>query len=141
MADDQHLPLSVRIEQLFDTFHARTEPEQSMDAVAASVSKALGGRAVTAEHIAALRTGEHDTIPADADLLTALAEHFEVPPGYLLLDGDSAVNRINQQLRLLAAARNAGVRHVELRGTEVEIEALIAQFEQVADRIPPDRPA
>ncbi|WP_280489930.1 hypothetical protein [Nocardia carnea] len=137
MADDHELPLSARVDQLFDTFHSRAEPEQSMHDVADSVSNALGDRVITAEYIAELRAGKYDGTTVAPDLLTALARHFDVPPDYLLLDGHPAVGRLNQQMRLLVAARNAGIRHLEMRGGEVDIEVLIEQFQRIAEQEPP----
>ncbi|CAM4378876.1 hypothetical protein NONI108955_23545 [Nocardia ninae] len=124
-------PLSARVNQLFATFHTRTDPEQSVDAVALSISKKLG-REVSGGQITALRAGERDGSPVDPALLAALAQHFQVPAAYL--GGDNAVAAgIDRELRLLAAARDAGVRHLALRGEEIDIDELAGQFSRLAD--------
>ncbi|GGK68658.1 hypothetical protein [Nocardia camponoti] len=134
MIDETRPALDARVTQLFATFHGRGEPQQSDEHVAQAVSARLG-RAVDSEQITALRSSA-DANEADPQLLVALAEHFQVPATYLLGD-DGAVVTIDRELRLLAAARDAGVRRLELRGTEISVEELIAQLQRLADGEPP----
>ena len=125
------LPVSVRLNQLFTTFHSRAEPEQSTDEVARGTSVILG-QVVSADEITALRAGAGDDDPRSHHrLLSAITEHFQVPVVYLGDDHDSAVE-LHKQLRLLAAARDAGVRHLELRGGEVDLDELIGQLSRLA---------
>ncbi|MGX1778587.1 hypothetical protein ACWIGW_41225 [Nocardia brasiliensis] len=123
--------LSVRVNQLFATFHTRADPEQSVDAVALSISKTLG-QEVSGGQITALRTGELDDKPVDPALLAALAQHFQVPAEYLGGD-NAAATGIDRELRLLAAARDAGVRHLALRGEGIDIDELAGQLSRLAD--------
>ncbi|MGY4102029.1 hypothetical protein ACW2Q0_21135 [Nocardia sp. R16R-3T] len=102
-----------------------------MDDVARSVSATLG-KIVSAAEVDALRTGAHDDRPFDTETLTAIAQHFQVPAVYLNGD-DAAAAAIDRELRLLAAARDAGVRHLALRGDEVDIEKLAGEFSRLAD--------
>lgn len=135
------LPLSVRVNRLFDIFHRRSEPEQSNTDVASAVA-AIVDRAVSAADLESLRDGARDADGAvDAELLTALARHFQVPPAYLTdADGDVAVGEIDRQLRLLSAARDAGVGHLGLRGSEPDIEALTALFAGLSAVSRPNEP-
>ncbi len=136
MIDETRPALNARVTQLFATFHGRGEPQQSDDHVAQAVSARLG-RAVDSDQIAALRSGA-DTDHTDPQLLVALAEHFQVPAAYLIGD-DGAVITIDRELRLLAAARDAGVRRLELRGTKIGVEELIAHLERLAEGEPSNR--
>ncbi|MFC9999633.1 hypothetical protein [Nocardia sp. NPDC127526] len=129
------LPRSNRVAQLFATFHIASAPEQSAGDVARAVS-ALTQRIVSADDIAALRAPENDRSPADAELLAALAQHFQVPAVYLTGD-DAAAADIHRELRLLAAARDAGVRHLALRGDDIDIDVLTQQLTQLAENPPP----
>ncbi|MET8427834.1 hypothetical protein [Nocardia sp. NPDC004860] len=124
------LPRSVRINQLFTTFHTASEPEQSATAVAQAVT-VLTRRPVSAEEISALRAADHDTTPTDAALLAALAHHFQVPPLYLT-GTDATATGMHKELRLLAAARDAGVRHLNLRGDDIDIDELTDELRQLA---------
>lgn len=128
--------LDARVTQLFATFHGRGEPQQTDEHVAQAVSARLG-RAVDPAQVAALRSnGDADHI--DPQLLMALAEHFQVPAAYLIGE-DGAVTTIDRELRLLAAARDAGVRRLELRGTAISAEELIARLQQLAESEQPNR--
>ncbi|WP_280404861.1 hypothetical protein [Nocardia brasiliensis] len=133
--DAAPLPLSARVNQLFATFHTRAEAEQAVEDVTSSVSARLH-RAVPVEELVALRAGQGDNTPADPQLLAALAQHFQVPEVYLTGD-DAIVAGIDKELRLLAAARDAGVRNLVLRGEEVDINELGDQFKRLADNDPP----
>lgn len=133
MTNDRALPMSARINRLFETFHTHSEPEQSVDDVANSVSGILD-QPVSATDLASLRAGAHDKTPAAPQLLIALAEHFQVPPVYLL--GTAAeVATIDRELQLLASARDARVRNLALRGA-VDVVELTDQLSQLATNHP-----
>ncbi|WP_280458549.1 hypothetical protein [Nocardia carnea] len=134
MSDDAVPPLSARVDRLFGTFHTRTEPEQSVTEVARSVSTIMGVP-VSAAKLAELRDENlgPDGDGTDHGLLAALAQHFRVPADYLL--GDNAtVTAIDRELRLLSAARDAGVRHMDFRGDEVDIGELTEQLSHLAGK-------
>uniref|UniRef100_UPI003F4976E3 hypothetical protein n=1 Tax=Nocardia suismassiliense TaxID=2077092 RepID=UPI003F4976E3 len=135
MTDDGAvLPLSAKVDRLFAVFHTRTQPEQSNDDVARSISTILD-REVEASELTALRNGAGDGRGAEVNLLAALAAHFQVPLDYLT-DSGSVAAAIDRELRLLAAARDAGVRHLALRGDEVDIEELTGELSHLADDHP-----
>lgn len=126
------LTLCAKINRLFDVFRARDESEQSVQAVADSVTRIIG-KSVTAEQLTSLRVqaaGEPD--PA---IIDGLARHFLVPREYLTTTGPRA-DAVDKQLRLLVAARDAGVKRLALRGGTLDTEAMHAVF-NVVKQIPP----
>lgn len=133
---ERQLLLSTKVNRLFSTFHARTEPEQSSAVVARAVSTALG-RIVPASHIDDLRSARFDTdlSSADLDVLSALAVHFRVPAVYLTENGENAA-AIDVDLKFLASARSAGVRSIALRGSGVDNSALAQELERLAETLP-----
>ncbi|WP_067721699.1 hypothetical protein [Nocardia yamanashiensis] len=132
--DVQPLSLSTRVNQLFRTFHPRAMPEQNVDEVAQAIGARLG-RDIPAEQVNALREGAYDDNPPENALLTALSEHFQVPTDYLVDAAFAAP--FHQQLRLLASMRDAGLRHVHMRGT-VDITELAEQLDKLAPPAPAD---
>lgn len=133
---DRQLSLSTRVNRLFSTFHARTEPEQSTAVVARAISTMLG-RIIPASHIDDLRSGRYDSdlTSTDGDVLTALAVHFRVPTVYLTEHGENAA-AIDSDLQFLASARAAGVRSIALRGSGVDNSALAQELERLAETLP-----
>lgn len=126
------LPLSVRLNRLFAVFHRRGAPEQATTHVARLVEQILD-QPVQEHDIDAIRAGARDRGGADDALLAALAQHFQIPPVYLTdKDGDGAL-AIDRELRLLLAARDAGVRHIALRGDDVDVEALTTTLSELTD--------
>jgi len=68
---------------------------------------------VSAAYIWQLRKGVRDN-PTERHL-EALADSFGVPPSHFFDEDDA--RRVDAELELLAAMRDAGVRHVALRAT------------------------
>lgn len=130
------LLLSSKVNQLFLTFHTQAEAEQSEPSVARAVSTALG-RIVPSSQIVAIRTGRYDVDldGVDGALLDAIATHFKVPPAYLT-DTDVIAEAIDRELRLLAAARDVGVRSIALRGGDLDNEALARELQRIAGTLP-----
>jgi hypothetical protein len=132
MTDSDALPLSVRVNRLFTTFHSRSETEQTNVAVARSASSVLG-RIVAGDELATIRSGAFDTEHADTALLEAVAQHFEVPALYLTATAaNSVAAAIDRQLRLLAAARDAGLNGLALRGGGMDLDSLTRLLEQIS---------
>ncbi|MEV6340644.1 hypothetical protein AB0M12_38745 [Nocardia vinacea] len=129
--------LSVRLHRLFDTFHMRKAPAQSDAVVADSVTTSLG-KPVHASEIRRLRSGEFDN-PAQADpaLLTAIAAYFGVPAVYLTEPGSERAETIDANLQVIAAARDAGVNGLALRGDSVDPGELTEIFHRIAARRKP----
>jgi hypothetical protein len=124
------LTLAEKINRLFYVYRARNASEQSVDAVAASVSKIIG-RPVSAAKIMALRA--HDTEVAEPDVIRGLISHFGIPDEYLTTMGPR-VKHLDSQLRLLAAARDAGVKQLALRG--VAASDALDEMLEIVERIP-----
>ncbi|NUS42843.1 MAG: hypothetical protein HOQ24_04015 [Mycobacteriaceae bacterium] len=120
MTGGEDLTTAARIDRLFATFHARSEPAQSAHEVAETMSAVLG-RPVDAAAVTRLRAGED---PGDAAALAALARHFGVPASYLT-DSGPEVARLHRTLELLAEVRDAGVRRLALRGTPEPDDAIL----------------
>ncbi|WP_405165616.1 hypothetical protein OG203_11255 [Nocardia sp. NBC_01499] len=131
MADTQ--PLHARLNRLFETFHIRGTPEETNADVASAMSAALE-RTVSAREVEALRTGtvEPDT-DSDPAMLEALAKHFGVPSVYLTGSGER-VDAIDANLRLIAAARDAGVNGLALRGDGLDFNDLADVFSKLAQQ-------
>jgi len=110
--NDAALTLAAKINRLFDVYRSRDESEQPVDAVAESVSAILG-REVSGAQIGALRI--ESTAQPDPAILHGLVSHFGIPGEYLTTSGPRA-EHVDKQLRLLAAARDAGVKRLALRG-------------------------
>lgn len=124
------LTLGAKINRLFYVYRSRNDSEQSVDAVATSVSEIIG-RPVSAAQISALR--EQDATAAEPDVIRGLISHFGVPGEYLTTVGPRA-ERLDKQLQLLAAARDAGVKQLALRGVAAD-EALDEMLE-IINRVP-----
>lgn len=104
--------LAQKLDQLFAVVHPRDRGEYTYREVAAEV-EARGGPTISASYIHQLRTGVKDN-PTKKHL-EALAAFFGVSPAYFF--DDVAAEKIDAQLALLAALRDAGVRHVTLRAS------------------------
>lgn len=104
------LPLSTRIERLFQTMHKRGDLPEDVGAVAASAST-ISGLPITADHLHDLRAGL--VTDTDTAVLIAIATHFRVPTAYLT---ESDCHDIDRQLKTVTAMRDAGVNWMALRG-------------------------
>lgn len=127
------LTLAEKVNRLFYVCRSRNASEQSVDAVATSVSEIIG-RQVSAAQISALRA--RDTTVAEPDLIRGLICHFGIPGEYLTTRGPRA-EHVDRQLRLLAAARDAGVTQLALRGIAAD-EALDEMLE-IIKRVPAEQ--
>ncbi|MFC9894033.1 hypothetical protein ACFVMC_10090 [Nocardia sp. NPDC127579] len=134
--DRARLPLSRKINRLFETMHPRSAPERSTTSVAEQISGSLL-RTIPAEHLDRLRHGMFDDYDAEAvgtDVLTALAHCFGVKPDYLTTTGAIA-GAIDRELELLATMRDAHVASIALRGSDVDparVSAVIQHTERVS---------
>jgi hypothetical protein len=117
---DNELTLATKVNRLFEVYRARHETEQTDHDVAMSISRIIG-KPVSVDEVRALRR-DADTAP-DPDLIDGLIVHFAVPPEYLKTAGTRA-KQLDTQLRLLAAARDAGVKRLALRGAVLDAGAI-----------------
>lgn len=120
--------LARKIDRLFRTVHPRGRAEFSYREVAKAIED-RGGPTISASYLHALRTGLKDN-PTKRHL-EAIADFFGVTPVYFFDDNLAA--RIDAQLELLAAMRDAGIRHIALRATELSPSA-IEMIREMVDR-------
>ena len=119
MAADEAGALARKIDRLFKTVHPRGNAEFSYREVAKAIED-RSGPTISSSYLHALRVGVKDN-PTKRHL-EALADFFGVPPAYFFDDEQAA--SIEAQLELLAALRDAGVRHLALRAKELSPESL-----------------
>jgi len=121
--------LAEKLNRLFRTVHPRGRPEYSSEEVAEAV-RARGGPTISATYIWQLRKGLRDN-PTKKHL-EALADFFGVSPAYFF--DDEVAARIEAELDLLAALRDAPVRQVALRASGLSPQSLRAIAEMI-DRV------
>jgi transcriptional regulator with XRE-family HTH domain len=102
--------LAAKIDKLFQVVRKPNREQYSHDEVAKACREATG-ESFSTTYLWQLRTGRRDN-PTKRHL-EALAQFFEVSPAYFFDDEQSA--RIAEELELLGALRDAGVRNVALR--------------------------
>jgi len=123
------LTLAEKLNHLFETIHPPGRPEFSSEDVAEGI-RARGGPTISATYIWQLRKGLRDN-PTKKHL-EALADFFGVTPAYFF--DEEAAERIEAELKLLAALRDAPVRHVALRASGLSPQSLKAIAEMI-DRV------
>ncbi|MFJ9522344.1 XRE family transcriptional regulator [Kitasatospora sp. NPDC101801] len=111
--------LADRIDRLFEVVRGPDREPYSNEDVARACREATG-ETFSATYLWQLRTGRRDN-PTKRHL-EALARFFQVPPAYFFDDEQSA--RIAEELQLLGALRDAGVRDVALRAVSLSPEGL-----------------
>ncbi|MFJ5228754.1 XRE family transcriptional regulator [Kitasatospora sp. NPDC088391] len=111
--------LAAKLDRLFDVVRRPDREQYSHEEVARACREATG-ESFSATYVWQLRTGRRDN-PTKRHL-EALAQFFQVPPVYFFDDRQSA--RITEELALLGALRNAGVREVALRAVTLSPEGL-----------------
>lgn len=111
--------LADRINRLFDLVRRPNRQPYSNDEVARACREATG-ESFSATYVWQLRTGRRDN-PTKRHL-EALAGFFHVPPAYFFDDSQSG--EIAEQLELLGALRDAGVRSIALRAVSLSPQAL-----------------
>ncbi|MFB6891349.1 XRE family transcriptional regulator [Kitasatospora sp. NPDC056327] len=118
-ADAGASTLAAKIDRLFDVVRRPDRAPYTHEEVARACREATG-ESFSATYLWQLRTGRRDN-PTKRHL-EALAQFFQVPPVYFFDDRQSA--RITEELALLGALRDAGVRDVALRAVTLSPEGL-----------------
>jgi transcriptional regulator with XRE-family HTH domain len=121
--------LAAKLDHLFRTVRPRTGGEYTFEDVAEAIRE-KGGPTISATYLWQLRKGVRDN-PTKRHL-EALAGFFGVPPAYFF-DDDQA-SRIDAELALLSAMRDAPVRQIALRANGLSAESLGAIAEMI-DRV------
>lgn len=111
--------LAAKLDRLFRTVHPRGREEYSYRDVARAIEE-RGGPTISHSYLQALRTGQKDN-PTKRHL-EAIADFFGVSPAYFF--DDEHASRIEAQLELLEAMRDAGIRHIALRAKELSPGAI-----------------
>lgn len=124
--------VAAKLDRLFRTVHPAGRGEYSLQEVATAIRDA-GGPTISASYIWQLRKGVKDN-PTKKHM-EALAHFFGVAPTYFF--DDDAAARIEAELTLLSALRDAGVRQVALRTAGLSarsvsaIEAIVESARQI----------
>lgn len=119
MSDTTRDTLAGKLEYLFETVRPRGRDSYTNEEVASEIAR-RGGPTISASYIWSLRTGKKDN-PTKRHL-EALAGFFGVSPSYFFSSEDS--ERIEAELGLLTAMRDADVRAVALRSSGLSTETL-----------------
>lgn len=117
--DDGESSFAARLDHLFTVVHPPDRGEYSYREVAESIERS-GGPTISASYIWQLRTGVKDN-PTKRHI-EALAAFFGVGPTYFFDDTQAA--RVDAELALVAAMRDAGIRQLALRATGLSTESL-----------------
>jgi transcriptional regulator with XRE-family HTH domain len=118
-AGDGGASFSERLDHLFRTVHPMGRGEYSYREVAKAIED-HHGTTISASYLNQLRTGVKDN-PTKRHI-EALAAFFGVPPSYFF--DSRAAARIDQELDLLAALRDSGVRQIAMRAAGLPPEGL-----------------
>ncbi|MFI5609384.1 XRE family transcriptional regulator [Amycolatopsis sp. NPDC051903] len=119
MTEPGESSLADKIDQLFHVVRRPDREQYSHEEVARACREATG-ESFSTTYLWQLRTGRRDN-PTKRHL-EALAQFFGVPPAYFFDDGQSA--KIAEELALLGALRDAGVRDVALRAVTLSPDGL-----------------
>ncbi|CQD02035.1 helix-turn-helix transcriptional regulator [Mycobacterium timonense] len=134
---EQPSELSIKLNKLFQTMRKPSEPTLSNAAAAEAITRQTGV-SISAAYLWQLRQGIKNN-PTVAHL-RAIAEFFGVTPSYLIDPGIDP--KIDEQLDLLAALRDAGIRDLALRANGLTPEAIdslraMVDHARQLERLPP----
>jgi transcriptional regulator with XRE-family HTH domain len=113
-----------KLDRLFRTIHPRTRGEYTYDEVAQAIQET--GESISGAYISMLRRGLR--VNPTRKHIAALAQFFGVSPLYFFDDEEAA--KIDANLDLLAALRDAGVRRIALRASvlQPDLQAALGDF-------------
>jgi transcriptional regulator with XRE-family HTH domain len=132
--------LAEKLNRLFEAVHPAGRGPYSNEEVAAAIQE-QGGPTISGTYIWLLRKGQRDN-PTKKHL-EALANFFGVPPTYFF--DDEIALQLGAELDLLVALRDASVRDIALRVSELSpdsldaIRGMIEQVRQLEARTSPKR--
>lgn len=113
--------LSDKLNRLFDSVRSPEGDEYTHDEVASAL-RAAGGPTISATYVWQLRKGLRDN--PTKHHLEALADFFGVSPSYFF--DEASAERIDAELDLLGAMRDASIRAVALRAVGLSPGSLAA---------------
>lgn len=111
--------LAEKLDRLFTTFHPRSGKEHTYKDVVEAI-QAKGGPTISVGYLWQLRKGVKDN-PTKKQL-ESLADFFGVPPAFFF--DDEAAERIDAELALLSAFRDAEVRQIAFRAAGLSTQSL-----------------
>lgn len=121
--------LAEKLDHLFRTIRPRDGDEYTYEEVARALRE-QGGPTISATYVWQLRKGLRDN--PTMRHLEALAAFFGVPEAYFI--DDAVAGRVDAELELLVALRDAGVRALALRAFGLSPETL-ASLTQMVERV------
>lgn len=110
--------LAEKVDHLFTTVRS-SRGEYTYEQVASEIRDA-GGPTISAAYVWMLRNGKRDN--PTMKHLEALASFFGVPAAYFF--DDEVSKAVNEQLAVVAAMRDAGVRKIAMRASGLSAESL-----------------
>jgi transcriptional regulator with XRE-family HTH domain len=119
---------AARLDFLIRTVRPAGRDEYSYEELAAEIARQVG-LSISGSYIWQLRTGKKDN-PTKRHI-EALAGFFGVPAAYFFDDGEA--ERIDAELKLVAAMRDSSVRSVALRSaglSKASLDVISAMIEQ-----------
>ncbi|MFD7162486.1 hypothetical protein [Streptomyces violascens] len=125
-------PLLRRLDQRLNELIAALYPDErkrpGYAKLAAEIRQTTGG-AISGTYLWELATGKKRNVTLEQ--LDVLAEFFGVPPEYFL--NEEVADRVNAQLKLATALRDARVRNLALRADGLSTESLDALLAMVSE--------
>ncbi|MGF1430901.1 XRE family transcriptional regulator [Kitasatospora sp. LaBMicrA B282] len=118
-AEQRRPTLADRIERLFEIVRRPDRQPYTNEEVARACRESTG-ESFSTTYLWQLRTGRRDN--PTIRHVEALAQFFQIPPAYFFDDEQS--RRIAEELTLLGALRDTGVREVALRAVTLSPEGL-----------------
>jgi transcriptional regulator with XRE-family HTH domain len=119
--------IAVRLDHLFRTMHPVTGPYTN-GYVAEKITEA-SGQLMSGGYLSRLRAGERRN--PSRDKMAAIAAFFNVPIAYFYDDDFAAL--VDEQLDVLAAARDSGIKEIAARTNRLSEEQARSAFLAVAE--------
>ncbi|GGK82166.1 secretion protein EspR [Sphaerisporangium melleum] len=141
MTDSEPGMLAQRLDHLFRTVHPKGRKPYTLREAAKEINDETGRSVISAAYLSQLRTGEK-TNPSH-ERLAAIARFFGVDVTYFT--DDEVAERTDNQLAVINAVRDNGVRRLALRASGLSpetLQALLSMVEQARkiEGLPDDDP-
>uniref|UniRef100_A0AAU2UWD6 HTH cro/C1-type domain-containing protein n=1 Tax=Streptomyces sp. NBC_00003 TaxID=2903608 RepID=A0AAU2UWD6_9ACTN len=120
--------LDQRLNELIAALYPDERKRPGYAKLAAEIRQSTGG-AISGTYLWELATGKKRNVTLEQ--LDVLAEFFGVPPEYFL--NEEVADRVNAQLKLATALRDARVRNLALRADGLSTESLDALLAMVSE--------
>jgi transcriptional regulator with XRE-family HTH domain len=136
--ESRRVVIAERLDHLFATFKKPGGRRYTMREVADAINDQAGQQVISVQYLSQLRRGER-SVPS-YEKLAAIAKFFGVD--VLYFSDDLAASRTDEQMEVLQAMRDAGVRSVALRASglsDASLDAVKALIEHMRSQegLPP----